>query len=164
MVKLFLFFVFFFVAVSMAYIIHCSSRPFTIVMPVRGAQRNSYSQNSFGAPRQGHTHKGVDIFAKKGTDVLSATQGLVIFTGNLSLGGKVITILSPEFKFLYYAHLDTVITTKFSWVSPGDLIGKVGNTGNAINTPPHLHFSVSKIIPKKTFINPAPLLNTSFGY
>ena len=139
--------------------VRLSDKPPSILMPVKGASRSSYNQKSFGAPRQGHTHKGVDIFAKKGTDVLSATSGLVIFTGYLSLGGKAVTVISPDFKLLYYAHLDTIIASSFSWVSAGVVIGKVGNTGNAKNTPSHLHFSISRAIPYKKYFDPVPPLN-----
>ncbi len=94
--------------------------------------------------------------------MLSATSGMVIFTGYLSLGGKAITVISPDLKFLYYAHLDTIIISKLSWVSAGELIGKVGNTGNARNTPSHLHFSISQMLPYKKFFDPVPLLNNNY--
>jgi murein DD-endopeptidase MepM/ murein hydrolase activator NlpD len=137
-------------------------RPPVLLMPVMNADRGSYDQHSFGAPRNGHTHKGVDIFAKKGTPVISASDGIVIFTGNLSLGGKVVTILSYDFKFYYYAHLDTILIKKHKMVFSGDLIGKVGNTGNAFHTPSHLHFSICRFSPQKKFFNPVPLLNKCF--
>lgn len=60
--------------------------PESIIMPVKNANRNSYDQNSFDAPRVGHSHKRVDIFARRGTPVLSATSGIVVYTGVLSLG------------------------------------------------------------------------------
>lgn len=132
-----------------------------IIMPVKGADRSDYSQNAFGAPRVGHRHKGVDIFAKKGTPIVSATQGLVVFTGVLSLGGNVVLVLSPGLRFYYYAHLDTIGISKFKWVKKGDIIGAVGKTGNAKYTPAHLHFSISRVhFPfEKRFVDPVPLLN-----
>ena len=160
--KLFFISLFLIISTYVAYAVFLSNKPPTIMMPVKGASRSSYDQKSLGAPRQGHSHKGVDIFAKKGTDVLSATSGLVIFTGYLSLGGKAVTIISPDLKFLYYAHLDTIIISKLSWVSAGELIGKVGNTGNARNTPSHLHFSISQMLPYKKFFDPVPLLNNNY--
>jgi peptidoglycan LD-endopeptidase LytH len=132
-----------------------------IIIPVAGAIRGDYNQNSFGAPRVGHTHKGVDIFAKKGTPVVSATHGIVIYTGVLSLGGNVILIISPGLRFYYYAHLDEIKVQKFAFVASKDVIGTVGKTGNAKYTPAHLHFSISRISHpfEKRFINPVPLLN-----
>lgn len=145
------------------YLVATYNIPPSIRMPVVDATRNSYDQKSFGAPRAGHTHKGVDIFAKRGTPVVSATAGLVVFTGYLKLGGKAVSILSPDLTFLYYAHLDTILSTKMSWVSAGDTIGRVGNTGNAKNTPAHLHFSICRVLPYKKFFDPVPLLNASFS-
>ena len=130
-------------------------------MPVKGAERGDYDQNAFGAPRAGHSHKGVDIFAKKGTPVLSATRGIVVFTGVLSLGGNVVLILSPGLRFYYYAHLDSIKINKLKWVSQGDIVGTVGKTGNAKYTPAHLHFSISRLyFPfDRRFVDPVPLLN-----
>lgn len=135
-----------------------------IIMPVVGAKKTSYDQNSFGAPRVGHLHKGVDIFAKKGTPIRSATNGLVIFNGVLSLGGNVVLVVSPGFRFYYYAHLDSIKTAKFKWVGQGDIIGTVGKTGNARFTPAHLHFSISRFYFPfgRGFINPVPVLNSVY--
>ncbi len=135
-----------------------------IIMPVVGAKRTSYDQNSFGAPRVGHLHKGVDIFAKKGTPIRSATNGLVIFTGVLSLGGNVVLVVSPGLRFYYYAHLDSIKTNKLKWVGQSDIIGTVGKTGNARFTPSHLHFSISRIyFPfNRRFVDPVPVLNSLF--
>lgn len=135
-----------------------------IIMPVLGAGRSSYDQNSFGAPRVGHSHKGVDIFAKKGTPTMSATKGLVIFTGVLSLGGNVVLVVSPGLRFYYYAHLDSIKTNKLKWVGQGDIVGTVGKTGNARFTPAHLHFSISRIyFPfNRRYLDPVPVLNSLF--
>ena len=55
-------------------------------MPVQNADRNSYAQDSYWAYPWGKsvTHKGVDIFAKAGTPIHSATDGLVLYTGQIS--------------------------------------------------------------------------------
>ncbi len=131
-------------------------------MPVMGAGRGDYDQNAFGAPRAGHSHKGVDIFAKKGTPVVSATRGIVVFTGVLSLGGNVVLILSPGLRFYYYAHLDSIKTSTLKWVGQGDIVGTVGKSGNAKFTPAHLHFSISRLyFPfDRRFVNPVPILNS----
>jgi murein DD-endopeptidase MepM/ murein hydrolase activator NlpD len=132
--------------------------------PVQHGTRKDYDQHSFGAPRVGHKHRGVDIFAPNGTPVLSATSGIVIFTGILKLGGNVVLVLGPDLRMYYYAHLDTILTNKFSVVENSQIIGRVGKTGNAQSTPPHLHFSISKIIPfnGKRFYDPVPILNNTF--
>lgn len=135
--------------------------PEVIIMPVRNADRNSYDQHAFGSPRVGHPHRGVDIFARKGTPVLSATTGIVVYTGILSLGGNVVVVLSPTLKFHYYAHLDEIQTSTLQFVSSGEQIGTVGKTGNAKNTPAHLHYSISYFSPFLYYLDPVSLLNDS---
>lgn len=137
--------------------------PENIIMPVQNANQNSYDQNSFGAPRVGHRHQGVDIFARAGTPVLSATSGIVVYTGIFSLGGNVVVVLSPTLKFHYYAHLNEIQATTFQFVSSGKQIGTVGKTGNAKNTPTHLHYSISYFSPFLSYLDPVPQLNKHFG-
>lgn len=88
-------------------------------------------------------HEGVDIFARRGTNVLSASDGIVTRVGNGGLGGRVIWIwdVSRGLRF-YYAHLDEQLVSTGERVKAGDVIGRVGNTGNARTTPPHLHFGI----------------------
>ncbi len=124
--------------------------PLDYVMPVVGATKKSYNQQSFWAypwGTSGH-HKGVDIFAKKHTPVVSATRGIVVFNGVLSKGGNVLLVFGPNLRLHYYAHLDKFSTGLFRIVNAGDTIGTVGNTGNAAGKPPHLHYSISRIIPR----------------
>lgn len=150
--------------------------PTRFVMPVEGATIKSYDQKSFWAYPWGKSvyHKGVDIFARQGTPVLSSTKGLVVFTGQFSLGGNVVLIMAPGWKLHYYAHLKEIKTSSFSFVSPGDQVGTVGTTGNAKGKPPHLHYSIQRFFPrlesrqlvpdKKSFyVDPTPLLNAAVG-
>jgi murein DD-endopeptidase MepM/ murein hydrolase activator NlpD len=152
--------------------------PQKIIMPVEGATRKSYSQNSFWAYPWGKsvTHKGVDIFAKKGTGVRPATGGIVLFKGTTPRGGNVVYILGPKWRIHYYAHLDKIKTKRLSFVSSGTVIGTVGNTGNAIGKPSHLHYTIKTIIPypwridksiqgkrKMFYLNPITYLNKAFG-
>ena len=148
--------------------------PSHFVMPVAGATIKSYDQKSFWAYPWGKSvyHKGVDIFAKQGTPVLSSTRGLVVFTGQFSLGGNVVLVITPGWKLHYYAHLKEIKTSSFSLVSEGDQIGTVGTTGNAKGKPPHLHYSIQRLFPrlearqlipntKSFYVDPTPLLNAS---
>src|SRR6201986_578528 len=86
--------------------------PQHLAMPVEGATRNSYDQHSFWAYPWGKsvTHKGVDIFAQRGTPVRSATNGIVVYTGQLELGGNVVLVLGPKWRMHYYAHLQEIGT------------------------------------------------------
>jgi peptidoglycan LD-endopeptidase LytH len=123
--------------------------PQQLVMPVADATRNDYNPDSFWYYPWGKSvvHKGVDIFAKTGTPVVSSTRGVVIYVGSQSRGGNTVLILGPKWRLHYYAHLDEIKTKRLSLVSSSCLIGTVGASGNAINTPPHLHYSVVTMVP-----------------
>ncbi len=123
--------------------------PQNLQMPVLGADKGSYNAQSFWAYPWGKsvTHKGVDIFADKGIPVQVATAGLVLYAGTLKMGGNVVFVLGPKWRLHYYAHLNTIQASTFSWVSRGEDIGTVGNSGNAAGKPPHLHYSIQTAIP-----------------
>jgi len=152
--------------------------PQRVRMPVEGATKKSYSQNSFWAYPWGKsvTHKGVDIFAKKGTNIRPATGGIVLFKGVTPRGGNVVFILGPKWRIHYYAHLDKIKTKTFSIVSSKSIIGTVGNTGNALGKPSHLHYTIKTVIPypwridksiqgkrKMFYLNPIKYLNECFS-
>ncbi len=150
--------------------------PQTFKMPVEGATRQSYSQESFWYYPWGKslTHKGVDIFAKKGTPVRAATAGIVLYRRTIAMGGNVVFILGPKWRLHYYAHLNQIMVKSFSFVSTNTQIGTVGTSGNAAGKAPHLHYTLETIIPypwkvdksvegwrKMFYLNPIPLLNQS---
>lgn len=128
----------------------------SLAFPVQKGKIGSF----WGADRDGgiRRHEGIDIFAARRTPALAAADGFVSRVGDNKLGGKVV-FLRPEGKNynLYYAHLDEQLVTDGQRVSTGDTIGLVGNTGNAINTAPHLHFGIytgGGAIDPLDFINP----------
>ncbi|MDH5598603.1 MAG: M23 family metallopeptidase, partial [Cyclobacteriaceae bacterium] len=90
---------------------------------------------------------GVDIFAKEGTNVHSAVSGIVLYSGQLEMGGNVVVVLGPKWRIHYFAHLKERKKSFFSFVSGSTLIGTVGNTGNAKGKAPHLHYSILSIFP-----------------
>lgn len=149
-------------------------QPFS--MPVQGATVNSYAQNSFWYYPWGKsgTHKGVDIFAPKGTPVHPATYGIVLFKGKMGIGGNAVLILGPKWRLHYYAHLESITTGILALVSARTTIGTVGNTGNAAGKPSHLHYTMRTLIPypwqvdkspqgwrKIFYLNPISYLNRS---
>lgn len=103
--------------------------------------------DTFGAPRSGgRQHMGIDIMAPHGTPVVAATSGSVMIAGDSGgLGGIRVWIKDPQGNAHYYAHLESVA----GWIGPGakvaagQVIGRVGNTGNARGGPAHLHYSVN---------------------
>lgn len=107
---------------------------------------NANVQSYWGANRDGgaRSHEGIDIFAKRGTPVVAATNGSIGYKGEKGLGGKQVWLRDRKRnQSLYYAHLDS-ITNVSGNVKRGDTLGFVGNTGNARTTPPHLHFGIYK--------------------
>jgi murein DD-endopeptidase MepM/ murein hydrolase activator NlpD len=77
--------------------------------------------------------------------------------GQNRLGGNVVWIFGPGGQRHYYAHLDRFADVRpGDLVMPGDIVGYVGNSGNARGTPPHLHYGVYKS--RVGAINPFPLL------
>ena len=130
--------------------------PATLPVPVADVKPSGLADTWQAARAPGRRHEGIDIFAKKGTPVLSATDGLVLRRGLDSLGGNVVWVLGPAGHRHYYAHLDTFARVETGdRVRAGTVLGTVGNTGNARTTPPHLHYGVYAI---GGAINPYPLL------
>ncbi|MGN6510220.1 MAG: peptidoglycan DD-metalloendopeptidase family protein [Chitinophaga sp.] len=116
----------------------------SLAFPVSGGSRAKIG--SFWGDSRDHgarSHEGVDIFGKFRTPVVAAADGFVTRAGENNLGGKVV-FLRPEGKnyTLYYAHLDEQLVSGGERVSAGDTLGLMGNTGNARNTPTHLHFGI----------------------
>ncbi|MGE8638481.1 MAG: M23 family metallopeptidase, partial [Achromobacter sp.] len=63
--------------------------------------------------------------------------------GTNNLGGQVVWVLGPGRQRHYYAHLDGYADIqRGQLVAAGDVLGYVGNTGNAQGTPPHLHYGI----------------------
>src|SRR5262249_50238733 len=123
--------------------------PQRFVNPVEGADKKSYNAQSYWYYPWGKsgTHKGVDIFAKEGTYVNAATDGLVVYTGKIAMGGNVALIIGPKWRLHYYAHLHDIQTNIFTWTTRGEKIGTVGASGNAKGKPPHLHYSIVTLLP-----------------
>ena len=128
-----------------------------LVMPVRTVRAKQVG-DSWHAPRDGERlHQGQDIFAPRGTPVHSATEGYVVRIGENRLGGRTVSVLGAGGRVYYYAHLDSYAPglDVGDYVTPETVLGAVGTTGNAKNTPPHLHFSVYS---SAGAVNPLPLL------
>ncbi|CAA9336921.1 MAG: Peptidase, M23/M37 family [uncultured Lysobacter sp.] len=113
-------------------------------VPVQGVKAGSIA-DTFGAPRgRDRRHHGIDIFARRGTPVLSATHGVVASIRDQGLGGRQVWVMGPGRERHYYAHLDDWAFGLAAGdpVRPGDELGTVGDTGNARGTPPHLHYGI----------------------
>ena len=116
----------------------------SLTFPVAGRTSRSI-QSFFGDSREAgrREHHGVDVFAPRGTPVLASAEALVRQVDTTPVGGRVIWLREANTgASIYYAHLHEILVRAGTRVSPGDTIGSVGNTGNAITTSPHLHFGI----------------------
>ncbi len=128
------------------------------VFPVAGDHefsRGSYMDRHTKGPR---SHHAIDIYAKKGTPVVSPVNGTVIKIGSgTKLGGNTVLIRGSDGKDYYFAHMDKHAKgiSKGQKIMAGYSLGTVGNSGSARRTSPHLHFSVKE---SGKAINPYGLL------
>ncbi|HEX6286407.1 MAG TPA: peptidoglycan DD-metalloendopeptidase family protein [Acidimicrobiia bacterium] len=98
--------------------------------------------DSWGFPRSGgRRHKGVDMFAARGTPIYAVQSGTASASSS-SLGGITIHLRADTGFTYYYAHLDSRAISGSQRVSQGQTIGYNGDTGNARGTSPHLHFEI----------------------
>lgn len=142
--------------------------PAGLAIPVAGVKpeqlSDTYTQARAGGAR---LHDAIDIMAPEGTPVVAAASGTVekLF---LSQGGGGVTayVRSPDQRWVfYYAHLQGYAPglAEGQKVRRGQLIGRVGHTGNANPAGPHLHMAINRMQPGEkwyqgTPINPYPLL------
>ncbi len=147
-----------------------------LVFPVGG--RSSFT-DSFGAPRPGgRTHQGQDIFAAKMTPAIAAVDGVVSWLRYEPAGNYLILTDDAGWTY-YYVHLnnDTPGTDdgrapyelafadgirRGQRVKAGEVIGYVGDSGNAEDTAPHLHFETRQ--PDGVPVNPYEALRRATRY
>jgi murein DD-endopeptidase MepM/ murein hydrolase activator NlpD len=86
-------------------------------------------------------HYGIDIAAKRGTNIYPLGRGKVIFSGRRSGYGNMIEILHGDAIISRYAHLRKSLVKKGQIVNKQDVIALVGNTGRS--TGPHLHLEIA---------------------
>ncbi len=126
--------------------------------------------DSFGAPRMvgteyEHWHEGTDIFAEHGTPLVAAEDGVIakVKSGGV-LGGNSLRIVGASGYTHYYAHLsgfaDGIADGR--QVKAGELVGFVGDTGNAQGTSPHLHYEIQ--LADGTSLNPYPVLSVAHSW
>jgi murein DD-endopeptidase MepM/ murein hydrolase activator NlpD len=117
------------------------------VFPVYGP---SSFTDTFGGPRSdvsGGWHHGDDIFAPLGAPVLAVAYGTAFSVGWNKIGGNRLWLRDGQGNLFYYAHLSafTPLAINGNKVNAGDVLGFVGNTGDAQGTPTHLHFEIHPV-------------------
>ena len=133
------------------------------VFPVYGP--TSYI-DTFGAHRADVTyHHGDDIFGTLGQPLVACTDGIVFSVGFNKIGGNRLWIVDKAGNQFYYAHLSAfaINAVNGSHVKAGQVIGFMGNTGDAEGTPYHLHFEVHPVsflyLGYDGAVDPSPYLN-----
>jgi murein DD-endopeptidase MepM/ murein hydrolase activator NlpD len=141
--------------------------PAGLALPVVGVKTGDLVDTFDAARGSGRRHDAIDIMAAEGTPVIAAADGTIekLF---FSRGGGGITIYEratdPKWMY-YYAHLSAYAPglAEGQKVKRGQVIGRVGHTGDASPSGPHLHFAINSMAPGErwwqgTAINPYPLL------
>jgi murein DD-endopeptidase MepM/ murein hydrolase activator NlpD len=113
-----------------------------LVMPVAGVSYHDL-QDSFGDPRSGgRSHMGIDIFAPRWTAAVACVDGYVTAIDNGARAGRSLWLVGNDRRAFFYAHLQQWADGIYDGmpVRAGEVIGYVGNSGNAAGSPTHLHF------------------------
>ena len=141
--------------------------PAGLAIPVAGVKSSGLS-DTFTQARAGgaRLHDAIDIMAPEGTPVVAAADGTVEKLFFSHGGGLTVYARSPDQRWTYYyAHLLSYAPglAEGQQIKRGQLIGRVGHSGNASAEGPHLHMAINRMQPGEkwwqgTPINPYPLL------
>ena len=114
------------------------------MFPVAGVSSYVDTYGAFRGDVPGNWHHGDDIFARLGTPVLAVADGTLNRVGWQRLGGWRLWVRDTKRNQFYYAHLSgySPLALHSRHVEAGDVIGFIGNTGDAFTTSPHLHFEI----------------------
>lgn len=136
-----------------------------LMVPVHGVAPDRLRDDFLAGRSGGRRHHAIDIMAPRLTPVLAADDGRVLSLRSNTLGGLILYVVDDAERFVYYyAHLDSFREglRPGQRLRVGDVIGYVGNTGNASGTVPHLHLQIMRYHPGRYWegvpVNPFPLL------
>jgi murein DD-endopeptidase MepM/ murein hydrolase activator NlpD len=140
--------------------------PSGLAIPVVGVKPDQLTDTFDAARAQGRRHDAIDIMSPEGTPVIAAADGTIEKLFNSVRGGMTIYERSPDQKWeYYYAHLSAYAPGlhEGQQVKRGEVIGRVGHTGDANAAGPHLHFAINTMGENDrwwngTPINPYPFL------
>jgi murein DD-endopeptidase MepM/ murein hydrolase activator NlpD len=143
-----------------------SSSSVPLVIPVAGVRPEQLTDTFTAARSEGRSHDAIDIIAPRGTPVLAAVDGRIIKLFQSEKGGITLYQLGTDGRTVYYyAHLERYADgmTEGREARRGDVLGYVGDTGNARPGNYHLHFQIYVLTDPKNIwdgapINPYPLL------
>jgi hypothetical protein len=126
--------------------------------PVAGLASWSNDWHAYRCCPYPHLHEGIDIFALRGTPVVAVADGVISQRVDGLISGLAVELTDSIGFEYFYAHLEAIApgVEHGSYVTEGQVLGYVGNTGNAVNSAPHLHFEVQ---PGGTPVPPFPFLD-----
>lgn len=108
----------------------------TFLFPTAGIISSAFGE------RWNRQHKGIDIANSEGTDIKASDEGTVSFAGVQNGYGNIIILDHKNGYLTYYGHCSELLKQKGDIVEKGEVIAKMGNTGNS--TGPHVHFEIRK--------------------
>ena len=113
------------------------------VFPVRGPVNYVDTFGAYRADMPKHRHEGNDIFAKTGTPIVAVLAGTIRYS-TYGIGGNNAHLTDARGDYFYYAHMVRFAAGLKSGdhVARGEVIGYVGETGDAAGTSPHCHFEI----------------------
>ena len=112
------------------------------LFPVSGVSRytSGYGMRFHPKLNKWRMHYGIDIGASEGRNIMAMDDGTIIFVGNKGGYGKTVIIDHGNGITSLYAHCSKYVVKNNQYVSAGEVIAKVGNTG--LSTGPHLHLEI----------------------
>ena len=140
--------------------------PGRLIIPVQGVRPQDLIDTYAQARSRGRRHDAIDIPAPRGTPVLAAAPGVVLKRFHSGRGGTALYHLAPDGRTVYYyAHLDRYAEalTEGTALQQGEVLGYVGDSGNAGQGNCHLHFEITTTADPARYWgatpqNPFPLL------
>lgn len=115
-------------------------RSLPISSPVSGVVTSGFGMRNHPILKGRRAHKGLDIAAPTGTEIVAPGGGTVIFSGRKGGYGNTVIVDHGYGYTTLYAHCSRLLVEKGAVVSRGDVIALVGSTGRS--TGPHLHYEV----------------------
>lgn len=125
---------------------------YSLILPVNGVVSSRFGERESTSDLISTNHLGIDIATESGTDIKASHSGIITMAKKFSTYGNCIMINDGKLTTVY-AHCSKIEVTEGQKINQGDVIGKVGMTGNA--TGPHLHFEIRY---EDRFVNPADIL------
>ena len=123
------------------------------IWPISGRISSIFGLRRFFNEQERRPHSGLDIAAPEGTPIKATASGTVIDSGDFFFSGNMIYLDHGQGLVSMYAHMSKLLVKPGDYVTQGQIIGEVGETGRV--TGPHLHFAV---IANRTLIDPMFML------